>query len=49
MNKQDSGTRYQDSREALHIYLADARHHLGKADFAKIDLVKSGWGDGNFI
>ncbi|MBN1791567.1 MAG: DUF362 domain-containing protein [Bacteroidales bacterium] len=34
---------------AKHIYLADTRHHLGTADFAKIDLVKTGWGDGIFI
>ncbi|HJZ38858.1 MAG TPA: hypothetical protein VJ203_00665 [Bacteroidales bacterium] len=28
---------------AKHIVLADTRHHLGNADFSKIDLVKVGW------
>ncbi len=34
---------------AKHIYLADTRHHLGNADFAKIDLVKTGWSEGVLI
>ena len=34
---------------AKHIFLADTRHHLGTADFAKIDLVKIGWQEGTFI
>lgn len=34
---------------AKHIYLADTRHHLGNADFSKIDLVKSGWTEGIII
>jgi hypothetical protein len=34
---------------AKHIYLADTRHHLGNADFARIDLIKAGWGDGILI
>ncbi len=34
---------------AKHIFLADTRHHLGNADFAKIDLVKAGWTEGILI
>jgi hypothetical protein len=34
---------------AKHIYLADTRHHLGNADFSKIDLVKTGWTEGILI
>jgi hypothetical protein len=34
---------------AKHIFLADTRHHLGNADLAKIDLVKTGWEDGMLI
>jgi hypothetical protein len=28
---------------AKHIYLADARHHLGVSDPDKIELIKLGW------
>jgi hypothetical protein len=34
---------------AKHVMLADTRHHLGNSDFAKIDLVKSGWSEGILI
>jgi hypothetical protein len=34
---------------AKHIYLADTRHHLGNADFSKIELIRSGWTDGILI
>jgi hypothetical protein len=34
---------------AKHIALADTRHHLGNADMARIDLVKSGWQEGLLI
>ncbi len=34
---------------AKHIELADARHHLGVADLAKIELVKLGWGEGALV
>ncbi len=30
---------------AKHILLADTRHHLGNADPARIDLVKTGWNE----
>jgi hypothetical protein len=32
-----------------HIFLADTRHRLGRADPEKIDLVKVGWKEGIFI
>jgi|WetSurSiteA1Bulk_404760.scaffolds.fasta_scaffold02222_2 hypothetical protein len=34
---------------AKHIYLADTRHHLGTADLAMIDLVKTGWQEGLLV
>jgi hypothetical protein len=34
---------------AKHIYLADTRHHLGTADFSKIELIKTGWGESMLI
>jgi len=34
---------------AKHIALADTRHHLGTADPAKIELIKSGWTSGILI
>jgi hypothetical protein len=34
---------------AKHIQLADTRHHLGTADFTKIDLVRAGWENGMLI
>lgn len=30
---------------AKHVFLADTRHHLGIADYSRIDLVKAGWGE----
>ncbi|MFO7368906.1 MAG: DUF362 domain-containing protein [Bacteroidales bacterium] len=34
---------------AKHVFLADTRHHLGTADFSRIELVKSGWGEGILV
>jgi hypothetical protein len=34
---------------AKHINLADTRHHLGTADFSKIELVKAGWQEAMLI
>jgi len=34
---------------AKHIMLADTRHHLGNADFSRIDLIKTGWTEGMLI
>ena len=30
---------------AKHVFLADTRHHLGIADYSRIEPVKAGWGD----
>jgi hypothetical protein len=34
---------------AKHVFLADTRHHLGIADYSRIELVKAGWGEGILI